>query len=75
MQNKNDLISIPFILFLENTTEKDDKNINLSEEDVKFLIDKSIIKIFGSLEACKVLYSVKKEQFSLNKFTMKLYNR
>jgi hypothetical protein len=49
------------------------KNINtIEKEDLKFLIDKSIIKLFGILEASKILYNI---EFDKNLFKIKTYNK
>ena len=45
----------------------------LSEEEFKFLIDKSILTTFGLLEANKIKYLIKKENSS--KYILKTYEK
>lgn len=45
---------LDILIFIENFNN----NNKINEEDIKFLIDSSIVSLFGTLEANKIMYSI-----------------
>ena len=64
IMNKDELTELYLTLYYE---------IDLSDIDLKSLIDKNIVNTFGILEAYKIMYSVKKENIRIYK--LKTYKR
>ncbi len=64
IMNKDELTELYLTLYHE---------IDLTDIDLKNLIDKNIVNIFGILEAYKIMYSVKKENIRIYK--LKTYKR
>ncbi len=65
----SDLVELNLNIFIDDNNTVESYN----ENDLRFLIDSSIIKLFGVLQANKIMYSLKKEKTQTYK--LKTHNK